>query len=234
MESFGYYGRAWGSRDAESIKAFVLQDLLVTPAPIFLAASIYIMFARFVVALRATDYCSLRPGVLTMLFILGDVICFITQFAGSGLQIPESDGLRHAGWILVVAGLIIQILLFMWFIGITWAFYTRLSNSTRGVAIPWKRYMRIIFICSGAILVRNIVRTVEYAQGPGGFVVSHEAFIYIFDALPMALVIIGLLVVHPTRAVRKLQANMAVAESLSSSSSEEGATSALSQGKVDV
>jgi hypothetical protein len=52
------------------------------------------------------------------------------------------------------------------------------------------------------MIVRSIVRAVEYLQGQGGFVISHEVFIYLFDALPMFLVMLLFAVIHPGRLVR--------------------------------
>ena len=46
------------------------------------------------------------------------------------------------------------------------------------------------------------MRLVEYAQGEGGFVLSHEVFIYLFDALLMFLAVVTFLVLHPSRLIR--------------------------------
>lgn len=44
---------------------------------------------------------------------------------------------------------------------------------------------------SGLIIVRSIVRLVEFIQGFDGYIISHEVFIYVFDALPMFLVTVA-------------------------------------------
>lgn len=48
------------------------------------------------------------------------------------------------------------------------------------------------------ILVRSIFRVVEYLQGWDGYLLRNEAFIYVFDALLMWLVMVIFVVVHPS------------------------------------
>ncbi|KAK9427121.1 hypothetical protein V1505DRAFT_318104, partial [Lipomyces doorenjongii] len=50
-----------------------------------------------------------------------------------------------------------------------------------------------------AVLIRNLVRTIKYAQGQDGFISNHEAMFYIFDAFLMFLVFLIFVVVHPGR-----------------------------------
>jgi hypothetical protein len=35
------------------------------------------------------------------------------------------------------------------------------------------------------IILRCIFRVIEFAQGHGGYLASHEAYMYVFDTLPM-------------------------------------------------
>nr|CAI6580598.1 BBF_HP1_G0028170.mRNA.1.CDS.1 [Saccharomyces cerevisiae] len=44
------------------------------------------------------------------------------------------------------------------------------------------------------IMVRSIVRLVEFVEGYDGFIISHEYFIYVFDAVPMLLAAIVFIV----------------------------------------
>ena len=47
-------------------------------------------------------------------------------------------------------------------------------------------------------MMRSVIRMVEYAQGNAGYILTHEAFLYIFDAVPMLGVMTLLNVVHPS------------------------------------
>lgn len=48
------------------------------------------------------------------------------------------------------------------------------------------------------ILVRSVVRVVEYVQGTDGFVMSNEVFIYAFDGLLMWVMLVVFVIVHPS------------------------------------
>lgn len=55
--------------------------------------------------------------------------------------------------------------------------------------MPWKKSLYILYTTSVLIFVRSLFRTVEYAEGNAGYLISHEIFLYIFDAVLMAIVI---------------------------------------------
>lgn len=63
--------------------------------------------------------------------------------------------------------------------------------------------MYALYLASAFIQVRNIVRIAEYIQGADGFVMSHEVFIYLFDAALMWLAITIFVVVHPGKLFKK-------------------------------
>lgn len=60
-----------------------------------------------------------------------------------------------------------------------------------------KKHFWVIYVACGAISVRGPVRVIEFAQGPTGFVASHEAFMYVFDAAPIFFVVSIYASVHP-------------------------------------
>ena len=41
------------------------------------------------------------------------------------------------------------------------------------------------------------MRAIEYVQGYDGYVMTHEAFLYGFDAVPMFLAVVTMNVIHP-------------------------------------
>lgn len=47
------------------------------------------------------------------------------------------------------------------------------------------------------ILVRSVVRVIEYVQGTDGFLMSNEVFIYCFDGLLMWVMMVIFVVMHP-------------------------------------
>lgn len=204
METFGYYGRFWSHQSPHDFGAYSLQFLLILVAPIFLAATIYMSLGRIIQALHADKLAAIRPKWRTKLFIFFDIICFLVQMAGAGMQITTSESMRSTGRIVVIIGLVAQVLVFGIFILIAWRFNANFKKEeiTDSHLLPWKRYMRTLFGVSCCILLRNFIRIIEYAQGHDGALVKYEAFIYVFDALPMLLVASLMLVIHPGRLQR--------------------------------
>jgi hypothetical protein len=65
----------------------------------------------------------------------------------------------------------------------------------------WEKHMTVLYTASFLIIVRSIFRVVEYLQGFDGYLLHHEAYLYIFDALLMLLVMLLFNAVHPGKVV---------------------------------
>jgi hypothetical protein len=70
--------------------------------------------------------------------------------------------------------------------------YATLSN------LPWKRHLYNLYLTSGLIMVRSIFRIIEYLQGNAGYLLSHEVYLYIFDAVLMVAVMVLFNWFHPS------------------------------------
>lgn len=64
--------------------------------------------------------------------------------------------------------------------------------------MPWQKHIVALYIGSLLILVRSIFRVVEYLQGWQGYILSHEIFLYIFDACLMFAVMLIFNWIHPS------------------------------------
>lgn len=71
----------------------------------------------------------------------------------------------------------------------------------------WPRDWRgVLFACYSAsvlILVRSVYRLVEFVQGNDGYVITHEVFLYVFNAAMMFLVMGVINVFHPSSVLNK-------------------------------
>jgi hypothetical protein len=65
--------------------------------------------------------------------------------------------------------------------------------------LPWKRHLYALYATSALILVRSIFRVVEYIQGNDGYLLSHEVYLYVFDAVLMFFVMILFNWIHPSQ-----------------------------------
>ncbi|KAF4177570.1 hypothetical protein CNMCM8927_009393 [Aspergillus lentulus] len=210
-ETFGYYGRAWShDKGRTAIGPWALQEMLILCAPPFIAASIYMVLGRIIRAFSAEHHSAIRTKWLTTIFVLNDVICFLTQLAGAGVQITGDPHVMAIGKKAVLAGLIFALVVFGVFVWVAAVFHRKLDAEPTAVVrecprLGWKKYMWAIYISCGMLMVRNLVRTIQFGSPKGSPLSTEEAYIYVFDAALM-LGSIGVLVVwHPGRLVRRAQ-----------------------------
>lgn len=64
---------------------------------------------------------------------------------------------------------------------------------------PWRQLLRVLYIVDILIIARCVFRIVEFAQGRTGVLQRKEVWMYVFDGLLMVLVMVVLLVWHPSR-----------------------------------
>jgi hypothetical protein len=165
----------------------VVQAIPILVAPTLYAASIYIILGRLIRTVRA-EHLSLIPAKwVTRSFVTGDVAAFSLQAGGGGIQSAGTLELFKTREKIIVAGLFVQIVIFGFFVVTSILFHYRLSRNPTLVAVqgavPWRRYLWVLYTTSAIILVRSIFRVIEYLQGNGGYLISHEVFLYVFDSI---------------------------------------------------
>jgi hypothetical protein len=132
----------------------------------------------------------------------------------------------HTGEKLIIAGLFTQLFFFTIFVVVAGMFHYRLVNdkplqkrissrsepssaikSSRAILndLPWKRHLCILYIASGLIMVRSLFRVIEYLQGNAGYLLSHEVFLYVFDAALMFVVVVLFNWFHPSEITEAYQ-----------------------------
>lgn len=108
----------------------------------------------------------------------------------------------HLGEKIVVAGLIIQVLFFGFFIITSAIFHVRFrkSPSQQSFALSgiWHKHIMVLYVVNTLIMIRSIFRTVEYAMGNNGYLLRHEVFLYVFDGLLMFAVMLLFNFIHPS------------------------------------
>lgn len=174
-------------------------------APPFLSATLYMTLARIISALDAATFSLVSPRWLTTIYVIVDVFAFLSQIAGVGLQASPSTSVTHVGKAIVLAGLLFQAVAMCFFLLIGWRLQHCVEQSPSTISIRlrgWKKHMFALHTVGIAILVRNLVRVIEYAQGSRGFVATHEVMVYMFDAVPILLAMVVYAVVHPGRLLR--------------------------------
>lgn len=82
--------------------------------------------------------------------------------------------------------------------------------------------MLALYVVSILIFVRSIVRVVEYIQGFGGYIMTHEAFLYIFDAVVMWLAVVMMNWIHPSEVAKEIRMAKSVGRSTGRDGEQEG------------
>lgn len=196
-EIIGCIARAVSSQDDEARTPFIIQSVLLLVAPALFAATIYMILGRVIAMLNSAHQSLIPLRFLTKIFVFGDVLSFLMQGTGAGIMSAGSTDNISTGENIIIGGLFVQIAFFSVFIVVTGLFQYRVlrepsleAQSTRYTPSKvhnWQLIMITLFACSILILVRCIVRAVEYIEGWDGYIISNEVFLYTLDLLLMFL-----------------------------------------------
>ncbi|KAF7589559.1 hypothetical protein BBP40_004138 [Aspergillus hancockii] len=211
FQIIGYICRALAHSNKESVPIYSVGTILILLAPPLYAASIYMTLGRIIRHLDAESLTPVSTKWLTTIFVSGDVIAFLAQAAGGGIMASGTISAMNTGENITVAGLCVQLVFFGVFIIVSITFHRRIrknptSQSAGTSFLPshwrettWETVMLGLYSASILILIRSIFRLIEYAQGNDGYLISHEVFMYVFDAALMFITMVGMSVFHPSK-----------------------------------
>ncbi|WRT64240.1 uncharacterized protein IL334_001171 [Kwoniella shivajii] len=176
--------------DPHSIGFLVVEEVLVVLSPCAYLAALYILFGKISQHLDGGRYLRpIKPGKVAKIFVWSDVITFMLQGNASGLLPSKSSIVAKIGRYLLLVGLILQLISFMFFVYLVIVFFYRVRKEAPTIyrIRRWKRvYAALVFSCL-TLLVRSIYRIVEFAEPQPGYLYTHEIFFFCFDCLPMWL-----------------------------------------------
>jgi hypothetical protein len=175
---------------------------------------------------------------------------------GGGIQAMGTLDALHTGEQIIIGGLFVQLIFFGLFIVVSGVFHYRLvrnlplkkrysplslfksrrsspsihTSSTVSRAslseLPWKRHLYTLYLASALIMVRSIFRVVEYIQGNAGYLLSHEVYLYIFDATLMFFVMLAFNWTHPSQITDAYQKRLRSGSPIELQHSHDSATGA--------
>ncbi|KAH8593053.1 RTA1 like protein-domain-containing protein [Bisporella sp. PMI_857] len=194
FEIIGFASRGIAHDKYDILIPRLLDGLLILLAPILFAATVYMILSRLIRATAAESFSIIRVKWLTKLFVGGDILCFFIQAIGGGMKSGADNAAENKkGDKIILIGLILQIIIFALFLLSALVFHKRLrarpTAKSRNAEFNWERFMVELYAASFLITFRNLFRVIEYAMGNDGYLLSREWPIYVFDALPMAIVL---------------------------------------------
>ncbi|KAH8897320.1 RTA1-domain-containing protein [Thozetella sp. PMI_491] len=190
FEIVGYIGRALAYDHTGDLLPYLIQSIFLILAPVFFAASLYMTYGRCVRAVQGEKWAPISPRWSTRLFVLGDIVTLQVQSSAAGM-LAKSESYSQ-GEHLIVAGLILQIIIFGFFIYVTFRFNIQFRNKGRqATEVPWQACLNMLYVASVMIMVRNFFRMIEFIMGSDGYLQSTEWPVYVFDGTLM-LVTMGI------------------------------------------
>ncbi|KLO17823.1 RTA1-domain-containing protein [Schizopora paradoxa] len=171
---------------------FIAMQLFLITSPATFLAFNYIIYGRFVRNRVGEGYTPrfISPRKVALIFVTSDVTTFLIQGGGGGLQASSKPDTAQLGTRVVLVGLILQLISYMFFIFLVAYLHRRIVSSSPPHPIrqePAFFVVWLVYFSSVFIMIRGIYRTIEFSQGHGGFLITHEIYFYLFDALPLFL-----------------------------------------------
>lgn len=113
-----------------------------------------------------------------------------------------SSSSMSTGSNVVIGGLVLQLLSFGTFVILAIHFDRAIhSCPTRQSRSPdnrrWHMHFITLYLVSAFIIVRAIYRVVEFSQGMDGYLMVHEWFLFVFDAVLMWFVMLAWNITYP-------------------------------------
>jgi len=166
---------------------------------------------RLAIALESQHFLP-SPRLLGKLFIIVDIICFVTQVAGAIMSGSEEPQEAKNGKLAIIVGLALQMVAFGFFAAWTATFHRRMLSASFDAVIlsvvKWQRYIYGLYVITLLFFIRNITRLVEYNVGPDGELISNEIYLYLLDGSMMLAIVVVFLVLHPGRVRMKARKHM--------------------------
>ncbi|CAK7223585.1 hypothetical protein SBRCBS47491_005258 [Sporothrix bragantina] len=220
FEVIGYINRAAAYNATGSLIPYLLQSLFLLLAPIFFAATLYMVYSRIVRAVHGEHLSLITPRWTTRIFVFLDFSFLSIQSDGGGLLAKTKTA--QIGSYIIVAGLILQVLAFLGFMVCCIVFHRRFAASqsqsqprryiddmaqhadghhphtTPATSVPWRSCLYMLYATSMAVLARNLFRIVEFVTGTNSYLQAHEWPVYSLDGGLMLIVMLVFFVWHPS------------------------------------
>ncbi|KAI0508855.1 RTA1 like protein-domain-containing protein [Xylaria bambusicola] len=207
LELIGYVLRSHGYFHPFVRIGWIIQYSLITFAPVFTSAAVYVCIGRIADYLGRGSF-NIRPRLYARIFIPSDVFALLIQASGGGISFGETapaDGGVSTGQSIIIAGLALQVLsltiFFILFLGVLWPANLFRPNTYGGKLNREDRRTRrfVIFILVAILLIigRSAFRVAEFSQGIFSSLGHNEVLFIIFDGFPIAIATSLLVIFHP-------------------------------------
>lgn len=201
FEIGAFIARAIGSKKPEDTSPFAAYNVLALIAPTLVEMTNFVCLRELVYVLDMEDKLPFETQKIFKIIILGYRIAALCQALGGGLQSSSKTHVHHGGNGTVIGGVIVQIICMVVYFGVIFLLHTLLIRNPSSIAqsvkhVTYKkRNIRtlLLFLCLSSIfiIIRCVYRLIMVCEGMTGYLATHEVFIYVLDALMVALAMIS-------------------------------------------
>ncbi|KAI7537385.1 hypothetical protein KC316_g15947, partial [Hortaea werneckii] len=194
------------SKDPFSDIGFKLNVVLLTIAPAFISAGIYITLKHAVI-IFGRHLSHLPPNAYMYIFVACDVVSIILQGVGGSISaIAEEKSVLDQGVNVMIAGLASQVFTLMVFFGLVIEYFIRcrrqperlnLGTINLAKSAKFRLFVAAVTIAFLAIFARCCYRVAELCNGWGSEIMREEREFIILDSDMCTLASITLSVFHP-------------------------------------
>ncbi|KAK9461514.1 RTA1 like protein-domain-containing protein [Lipomyces oligophaga] len=156
FEVVGYGCRTYCHYNTDGITVYSIQAVLILVAPVLIAASAYMFLGRIISRIHGESRTVVPRKWLTRIFVTSDVICFFIQGAGAGLLARSDSASQTQNYQkIILAGLVLQIIFFAFFVVVALIFHYRMRNVAYSVegGIHWQKLLISLYLVSALIIL---------------------------------------------------------------------------------
>lgn len=192
VEGLGYGIRYLSVTHSELLQPYIILTFLILNAPALYTTSIYMTFGEVVRILNASAYATVPLNYITIIFVVGESISVLLEFIGACLILPENSGSAFWGQLLTKCSPIWHLCCVASFVAVLSTFMFKclklptevgkIQSVNSSLWNDWRLVLVKLLVATLLIMVRSIYRSVEFIQGFNGYVMQHEAFVFVLDA----------------------------------------------------
>ncbi|MCJ1485727.1 hypothetical protein MMC06_005902 [Schaereria dolodes] len=208
-ETISFATRTLSTRNQQSTGLALVSQLLVLLAPLWVNAFDYMVLGRMIHFFLPThSLFGIRASTLAYYFVSLDFVSFIIQLIGGSMApstAPPAEQLK--GIHVYMGGIGLQQFFIVVFLGLAVKFHVTMLGMERSGALVgtgkggWRRLLFTLYGSLALISVRIFFRLIEFSAGNGSNnpLPFHEAYFYVFDAVPMFFALVAMNITHPGR-----------------------------------
>lgn len=208
-EIIGFITKCISAFSYSNLNSFIAQRVCILVAPNLFMTTMYLVFGRLVQLININDNLLFSEIVNRRLFVTGNLAGSILQGVGGGISSNGTQSDYEKGKKLLLAGLFVQLGIFIIFVLREFFLFKIIKNGDNNIAYNTKKWrtLNLVLLASGIlIMLRSIVRLVEVFEGSTSPILNNEWFGYVFDSLPMLVLMVLYAMTTPICSLYHIQA----------------------------